>query len=245
MPEAIRMPRLGEVRSEPPSPKGSVSVEPVEPPPQSNPKWKTRPCPVCGKLMRSSWKYCSGVCRVSAEGQPPRASRRERLERLGMVAPPTNNTALREKIREERPLKWLNQIVRKLALGMTVQQAAASVGLSDEWYFKWTREGSEYADLRAKGEAAMIEGRLRTIRQIEKHGKDDKVRLTAATWQLERIHRKQYGDDKNVTVYSQHNNYAISEEKARAIKEREARLLLELNEGNGDNGNGNNTDDNT
>jgi hypothetical protein len=234
------MPRLGEVRSEPPSPKGSViaALDPPESKPKSGPKQK--PCPVCGKMMRSTWRYCSGACRVSVEGPPVRESRREQIERLGMVAPPAGNYALREKIKEEGPLKRLNQIVRRLALGMTVQQAAASVGVSDEWYFRHTRAGSEYADLRAKAEAAMIQGRMRIIQQIEKNGKDDKVRLAAATWQLEKIHRKQFGDDRNVTVYSQHN-YALSEEKARAIKERESRLLLELN--GGDNGNGNDTDD--
>jgi hypothetical protein len=64
-----------------------------------------------------------------------------------------------------------------------------------------TRAGTEHEYLRDKAEAAMIEGRLRIIRKIEKDSRDDKTRLAAATWLLEKIYRRQYGEDQQRNLY--------------------------------------------
>jgi hypothetical protein len=56
-------------------------------------------------------------------------------------------------------------------------------------------------------------------------------------WELEKVYRRQYGEDKNVMVYAEQNNYTISEEKAREIDARVERLRAELN-GRGTNGDG-------
>jgi len=111
---------------------------------------------------------------------------------------------------KKNKLLKLRTIVRKLALGLTVQQACATVGVSDEWFFGHTRAGTEHEYLRDKAEAAMIEGRLRTIRQIERTSKDDKTRLNAATWQLERIQRRQYGQDATLQLNQQINNNTLN-----------------------------------
>ena len=133
---------------------------------------------------------------------------------------------------KKNKLLKLHTIVRKLALGMTVQQACARVGVSDEWFFSHTRAGSPHANLRAKAEAAMIEGRLRIIRKCEREAPDWKTRLAAATWLLERIQRRQYGqDDRNVYINAQQINYAPSEEKVREIEARRQASLARLEAG--------------
>jgi hypothetical protein len=112
----------------------------------------------------------------------------------------------------------LHAIVRKLSFGLSVEQACARVGVSHDWFYLHTKPGSEHEQLRAKAEAAMIEGRLRIIRKCEREAPDWKTRLAAATWQLERIQRRQYGqDDRNIYIGAQQINYAPSEEKRREI----------------------------
>jgi len=130
---------------------------------------------------------------------------------------------------ERHPLKKLRAIIRDLADGMTVKQATARAGCSDEWYFKHTRAGSKYEYLRDAGEAAMIRGRLKIIKKIEKDSRDDKTRLAAATWLLEKVYRRQYGqDDRNLNIHAQQNNYILTEERAREIEARRQASLARL-----------------
>ena len=128
---------------------------------------------------------------------------------------------------KKRKLQRLRTIVRKLASGLTVQQACACVGVCTEWFYEHTRPGSAHSDLRAKAEAAMIESRLRILRQAEKQA-DWKTRVNVAIWQLEKIYRRQYGEDKNVVVFAEQNNYTISDERAKEIDARAEKLALEL-----------------
>jgi hypothetical protein len=65
-------------------------------------------------------------------------------------------------------LQRLRTIVKKLALGLTVDQACASVGVSDQWFYDHTKPGSAHSGFRAKAEAAMIEVRMRLVQRIEK-----------------------------------------------------------------------------
>ena len=140
-------------------------------------------------------------------------------------------------------LQRLRTIVKKLALGLTVDQACASVGVSDQWFYDHTKPGSAHSGFRAKAEAAMIEVRMRLVQRIEKDAYKDgdySTALKAATWQLERIYRRQYGDERRgLTLNAQQNNYTLSEQKAKEIDERAGRLTekLALKFGNGD-GNG-------
>ena len=84
---------------------------------------------------------------------------------------------------------------------------------------------------------------MRLVQRIEKDAYKDgdySTELKAATWQLERIYRRQYGDERRgLTLNAQQNNYTLSEQKAKEIDERAERLTekLALKFGNGD-GNG-------
>jgi len=84
---------------------------------------------------------------------------------------------------------------------------------------------------------------MRLVQRIEKDAYKDgdySTALKAATWQLERIYRRQYGDERmGLTLNAQQNNYTLSEQKAKEIDERAERLTekLALKFGNGD-GNG-------
>jgi len=97
----------------------------------------------------------------------------------------------------------------------------------------------------------MIEGRLRIIRKCEREAPDWKTRLAAATWPLERIQRRQYGQDAgNLYIGAQQINYAPSEEKVREIEARRQASLARLEAqgiiGNEDtNGSGDNRTDRT
>ena len=139
---------------------------------------------------------------------------------------------------KKHKLLKLHAIVRKLALGMTVEQSCARVGVSHDWFYEHTRPGTEHAYLREKAEAAMIEGRLRIIRKCEKEAPDWKTRLAAATWLLEKVYRRQYGEESKTTFYAQQTNYVLSEEKAREIEARRQASLARL-EAQGIIGNGN------
>ena len=118
-------------------------------------------------------------------------------------------------------LRRLNTIVRNLALGLSVEQACARVGVSSDWYHGHTRAGTEHEYIRDKAEAAMISARLRAIDRIGKAAFKDgdyKTALNAEIWRLEKIYRRQYGqDDRNVYIGAQQINYAPSEEKRREI----------------------------
>ncbi len=123
---------------------------------------------------------------------------------------------------KRNPLLKLQTIVRKLALGLTVRQACAYVGVSDEWFYDHTRPGREHEHLRDDAEAAMISARLRAIDKIGKAAFKDgdyKTALNAETWRLENIYKRQYGrDERNLYIGAQQINYAPSEEKVREIE---------------------------
>src|SRR5260370_5811559 len=139
-------------------------------------------------------------------------------------------------------LQKLQTIVRKLALGLTVEQACARVGVSHDWFHMHTRPGTPHAALRDKAEAAMIEARLRAIDKIGKAASKDgdhKTALNAETWRLEKIYRRQYGqDERNLYIGAQQINYAPSEEKMRDVEARRQASLERLKAqgiiGNGD-----------
>jgi hypothetical protein len=67
----------------------------------------------------------------------------------------------------------------------------------------------------------MIEARLRAIDKIGKAAfkdGDHKTALNAEIWRLEKIYRRQYGqDDTKLYIGAQQINYAPSEEKRREI----------------------------
>jgi len=146
---------------------------------------------------------------------------------LGSLPILLGNNAQHMPAAKKGKLQRLRTIVRKLASGLTVQQACACVGVCTEWFYEHTRPGSAHSDLRAKAEAAMIESRLRILRQAEKQA-DWKTRVNVAIWQLEKIYRRQYGEDKNVVVFAEQNNYTISDERAKEIDARAEKLALEL-----------------
>lgn len=127
--------------------------------------------------------------------------------------------------RKRNPLQKLKGIVRLLAQGLTVKQAAAVYGCSDEWFFCHTRAGHKYESLRDKAEGAMAWARLREIDKIEKAAFKDgdyKTALNAATWKLEKlaIYRRQFGADeqRNTFIGAQQINYTPSEERRREIE---------------------------
>jgi hypothetical protein len=123
--------------------------------------------------------------------------------------------------------KRLRQIVADIADGLTVEQACAGAGISPDTYWAATKPGSRYACLRAKAEAGRIKYFLKQMRRA---GKND---WRCWAWELEKVYRRQYGEDKNVMVYAEQNNYTISEEKAREIDARVERIRKELENGNG------------
>jgi hypothetical protein len=129
-------------------------------------------------------------------------------------------------------LQKLQTIVRKLALGLTVEQACARVGVSHDWFHMHTRPGTPHAAIRDKAEAAMISARLRAIDKIGKaafRDGDYKTALNAETWRLEKIYRRQYGqDERNLYINAQQINYAPSEEKVREIEARRQASLARL-----------------
>src|SRR5258708_7439078 len=142
-------------------------------------------------------------------------------------------------------LQKLQTIVKNLALGLTVEQAVACVGVSQEWYYEHTRPGREHEHLRDAAEAAMISARLQAIDKIGKaafKAGDHKTALNAEIWRLEKIYRRQYGqDDRNIYIGAQQINYAPSEEKVREIEARRQASLARL-EAQGVIGNGNGAD---
>jgi len=128
-------------------------------------------------------------------------------------------------------LRRLNTIVRNLALGLSVEQACARVGVSSDWYHGHTRAGTEHEYIRDKAEAAMISARLRAIDRIGKAAFKDgdyKTALNAEVWRLEKIYRRQYGEESKTTFYAQQTNYVLSEEKAREIEARRQASLVRL-----------------
>jgi hypothetical protein len=139
-------------------------------------------------------------------------------------------------------LQRLNKIVRKLALGLTIEQACAYCHVSHDWYHRHTKPGSKYGQLREAAQAAMISARLRAIDKIGKAAErdgDHKTALNAEIWRLEKIYRRQYGqDDTKLYIGAQQINYAPSEEKVREIEARRQASLARLEAG-GIIGNGN------
>src|SRR5258707_1999658 len=129
-------------------------------------------------------------------------------------------------------LQKLQTIVRKLALGLTVEQATAHAGVSHDWYYEHTKPGTEYEHIRDAAEAAMIGARLRAIDKIGKaafKAGDHKTALNAELWRLEKIYRRQYGqDERNLYINAQQINYAPSEEKVREIEARRQASLARL-----------------
>ena len=127
-------------------------------------------------------------------------------------------------------LQKLNTIVKKLALGLTMDQATASVGCCSEWFYSYTRKGKEYEHLRDAAEAAMISARLKAIDAIGKEARksgDLKTALNAEIWRLEKIYRRQYGNEPNV-LGVQNNTFVISYEKAKEIEAMRQELLPDI-----------------
>src|SRR5258707_1940742 len=134
--------------------------------------------------------------------------------------------------KKRNKLLKLHTIVRKLAFGLTVEQACARVGVSQDWLHAHRKPGSEHEQIRDKAEAGMIEARLRAIDKIGKNAArdgDHKTALNAEIWRLEKIYRRQYGqDDRNLYIGAQQINYAPSEEKVREIEARRRASLVRL-----------------
>jgi len=55
-----------------------------------------------------------------------------------------------------------------------------------------------------------------------------RLRLNAEVWRLEKIYRRQYGEESKTTFYAQQTNYVLSEEKAREIEARRQASLVRL-----------------
>jgi len=128
-------------------------------------------------------------------------------------------------------LQKLQTIVRKLSEGLTVKQACATVGCSDEWFFGHTRAGHEYEYLRDAAEAAMISARLKAIDKIGKAAFKDgdyKTALNAEIWRLEKIYRRQYGQDERNMLGVQNNTFVITYEKAKEIETMRQELLPDV-----------------
>jgi hypothetical protein len=125
-------------------------------------------------------------------------------------------------------LQKLNTIVHNLALGLTVAQSCARVGVCQDWFYDHTKPGSEHEHLRDAAEAAMIEARLKAIDAIGKEARktgDLKTALNAELWRLEKIYRRQYGTDDRNAVGVQNNTFLISFEQAKEIERVRAEVL--------------------
>jgi hypothetical protein len=116
----------------------------------------------------------------------------------------------------------LKTIVRGIALGLTVEQSCSLVQVSHDWFTRHTAPGTEHEQLRDAAQAAMISARLRAIDKIGKaafKAGDHKTALNAEIWRLEKIYRRQYGqDDTKLYIGAQQINYAPSEERRREIE---------------------------
>jgi hypothetical protein len=137
----------------------------------------------------------------------------------------------------------LKTIVRALALGLTVEQATSLVGCSHDWFTESTAPGTGYEHMRRAAEAAMIQARLKAIDEIGKAARktgDHKTALNAEIWRLEKIYRRQYGQDERNAVGVQNNTFLISFEQAKEIEAMRTDLLpgvqarLGLSQTNGD-----------
>src|SRR5258708_38805150 len=90
-------------------------------------------------------------------------------------------------------LQKLQLIVRKLALGLTVEQSCAHAGVSHDWYYEDTKPGTEHEQLRDAAEAAMIEARLKAIEKIGKaafRAACHKTARNAGLWRLRKTYRR-------------------------------------------------------
>jgi hypothetical protein len=135
--------------------------------------------------------------------------------------PPIRYLCRRMPAPKRHPLQKLQTIVKNLSLGMTVAQAAASVGVNKDWFYDHTKPGSEHEYIRDKAEAAMIKARLRTIDKIGKDAHkagDYKTALNAELWRLEKIYWRQYGRDERNAVGVQNNTFLITYEQAKEIE---------------------------
>lgn len=120
------------------------------------------------------------------------------------------------------------QVCSCLAHGMTIKQACAKVGMQERTFLART----SIATGRARMEAMVIEDNLRVIKNLRDNpdGKPE-VRLKAAEFFLERIYRRQYGqDDRQIIVHAEQTNYSLDAQDARAIDARAERLLGPMNE---------------
>jgi hypothetical protein len=127
----------------------------------------------------------------------------------------------------------LRQVVAGISRGLTIEQSCARAGISADTYHEATKPGTRYAHLRAQAEAGRIEGWMRMLRKIAKGAYtsgDFGTALKAVTWQLEKCYKRQFGEDKGVTIHAQQHNWSLPEERAREIHDREARLLLNVQE---------------
>jgi hypothetical protein len=133
----------------------------------------------------------------------------------------------------------IKAILRDLALGLTREQACAANGCSLDAFQAWEKR-PEFADLRAKAQAARIKYLLKAKDQAIRQKLDWK----GIAWDLEKAFRSQFGDLAKLTIHASQHNWTLPEEKAREIHDREARLLLELKNEQGAHNNGQ-ADDNT
>src|SRR6266446_2044974 len=120
------------------------------------------------------------------------------------------------------------QVCEFIAKGLTIAQACAAAGLQER---HWLRYAHRVVG-RARAESAVILENIGVIEEV----RDDKqtkpeVRLKAAALMLERIYRRQYGqDDRQIIVHAEQTNYSIDAQEAKAIDARAARLLGAINE---------------
>src|SRR5258705_10846775 len=104
-------------------------------------------------------------------------------------------------------------------------------GFSHDWFHMHTRPGTPHAAIRDKAEAAMISARLKAIDKIGKAAFKDgdyKTALNAEIWRLEKIYRRQYGQDERNMLGVQNNTFVITYEKAKEIETMRQELLPDV-----------------
>ncbi len=126
--------------------------------------------------------------------------------------------------KQPKSLTKTQMVLEDLAQGMTIAQACAKNRIQERHFLRYAK----YAVGRAAAEALLIQENLNVIKGLRDNAKTkDEVRLKAAQFFLERIYRRQYGqDDRQVVIHAEQTNYSLDAKTAREIDTRAERLLL-------------------
>jgi len=117
----------------------------------------------------------------------------------------------------------LEAILADMALGLTEEEACALSGIDDATFYRW-KQRPEFRNLRARAAAVRIKERLAKKDAAAAAGNSC---WKSYAWDLEKVYRNRFGEDK-LTLNAQQNNFMITREEAREIDAQVERIMPEV-----------------